>query len=190
MKRRTVIATVTSLLTLAASAVVVASANAAETGSQIIPGLGLRKQEVLAAGGDTLDLAIAMLETNDMSTNYIFGDGKVQDAANFGIFKQNWGMIRACSPQFGGLGAEDFNTGAALNDDLRQDIQALNACQELFGLERWFGGHRNGATGLAEPETDDINTYQDAVLSIQAQLDSDPRFLSDDTRFFVAVPAI
>jgi hypothetical protein len=84
---------VVNLLPLAASAVVVASADAAQTGSQIIPGLGLRKQEVLNAGGDTLDLAIAMLETNEMSTDYIFGDGKTQDAANFGIFKQNWGMI-------------------------------------------------------------------------------------------------
>ena len=88
------------------------------------------------------------------------------------------------------MGADEFTTGAVLNRDLRQDIRSLNDCQALFGLERWFGGHRNGSTGLADPETEDINTYQDAVLSIQAQLDSDPRFLSDDTRFFVAVPAI
>ena len=34
-----------------------------DRGSEIIAGLGSRKQEVLGAGADTLDLAIAMLET-------------------------------------------------------------------------------------------------------------------------------
>lgn len=190
MLRRTKIAIAAVALALTASAVVVANASAAESGSQTIAGLGARKQAVLQAGGDTLDLAIAMLETDDMSTNYVFGDGKTEDSANFGIFKQNWGMIRACAPEFGGKGAADFNDGAVLNNDLTQDVAALNACQNLFGLDRWFGGHRNGSTGLANPNTADINSYKSAVLDIKARLDSDPKFLQDDTRFFVFVPAI
>ena len=32
-------------------------------GSYTVPGLGVRKQAILGAGGNTLDLAIAMLET-------------------------------------------------------------------------------------------------------------------------------
>ena len=59
-----------------------------------VSGLGSNKQKVTSCGGNTLDLAIAMLETEDMSTNYAYGDNKSYDAANFGIFKQNWGMLR------------------------------------------------------------------------------------------------
>jgi hypothetical protein len=42
-------------------------------GSEIIPGLGARKGQVLGAGGNTLDLAIAMLETTNMGTDYAYG---------------------------------------------------------------------------------------------------------------------
>lgn len=35
----------------------------ADRGSYTVPGLGQRKQAILNAGGNTLDLAIAMLET-------------------------------------------------------------------------------------------------------------------------------
>lgn len=51
-------------------------------------GLGSRKQAVRNAGGSSLDLAIAMLETEGMNTNYAYGDNKSGDSANFGIFKQ------------------------------------------------------------------------------------------------------
>lgn len=34
-----------------------------DRGSYTVPGLGARKQAILNAGGNTLDLAIAMLET-------------------------------------------------------------------------------------------------------------------------------
>lgn len=32
--------------------------------------------------------AIAMLETYNMGTNYVYGDGQIQGAANFDIFTQ------------------------------------------------------------------------------------------------------
>jgi hypothetical protein len=32
------------------------------------------------------------------------GDNKVSDAANFGIFKQNWGMLRTCGSRAGFVG--------------------------------------------------------------------------------------
>lgn len=40
-----------------------------QTGTQNVPGLGARKKEVMDAGADTFDLAIAMLETNGMDAN-------------------------------------------------------------------------------------------------------------------------
>jgi hypothetical protein len=42
-------------------------------GSYMVSGLGARKQAILNAGGNTLDLAIAMLETERMQTNYAYG---------------------------------------------------------------------------------------------------------------------
>jgi hypothetical protein len=61
------------------SALLVAGASAAavpaklqarqDSGSYNIPGLGARKQQVTAAGANSFDLAIAMLETDNMDTN-------------------------------------------------------------------------------------------------------------------------
>lgn len=46
----------------------------ADRGSYTVAGLGSRKQAILNAGGNTLDLAIAMLETETMQTNYPYGN--------------------------------------------------------------------------------------------------------------------
>lgn len=83
-------------------------------GSYTISGLGTRKQQVTAAGANTLGLAVAMLETDTMSSDYTYGDGKTEDSANFGIFKQNWGMLRVCCSQFQGQSQDSWNNGAAL----------------------------------------------------------------------------
>lgn len=94
----------------------VACVAAQDRGQYEVAGLGARKQAVLAAGGSTLDLAIAMLETENMGTDYAYGDNKVGDAANFGIFKQNWSMLRVCATRAGFVGqsADDWNNGAVL----------------------------------------------------------------------------
>ena len=44
-----------------------------DRGSYTVSGLGSAKQAILNAGGNTLDLAIAMLETERMNTNYPYG---------------------------------------------------------------------------------------------------------------------
>jgi hypothetical protein len=45
----------------------------ADRGSYTVSGLGSRKQAILNAGGNTLDIAIAMLEDEHMSTGYAYG---------------------------------------------------------------------------------------------------------------------
>lgn len=106
---------VTSVLALAAG-ILPASAQEDNRGSYNVPGLGARKQAILGAGGNTLDLAIAMLETENMQTNYAYGDNKVDDSANFGLFKQNWGMLRVCAARAGFVGQStaEWNNGARL----------------------------------------------------------------------------
>lgn len=51
----------------------VASAAPGDRGKYSVPGLGARKQVVLDAGGNTLDIALAMLETETMTTGYAYG---------------------------------------------------------------------------------------------------------------------
>jgi len=201
-----------------------------DRGSYTVPGLGSRKQAVTSAGGTSLDLAVAMLETDGMTTDYAYGDNKSGDSANFGIFKQNWGMLRECASRFRGQPNYDYNNGnvlklvnlicvphptalpwAALERSqlpmpyllnpitdvlptsswyLNADVTARRECQNYYGYDKWFAGHRNGASGLSNPNTQDITNYKTAVQWIQSQIDSDSRFRTDDTRFWVDVPAI
>jgi hypothetical protein len=62
----------TSFIT-ALSLVTVAIAAPGDRGRYTVSGLGGRKQAILNAGGNTLDLAIAMLEDQHMQTNYKYG---------------------------------------------------------------------------------------------------------------------
>ncbi|KAL2847648.1 hypothetical protein BJX68DRAFT_268043 [Aspergillus pseudodeflectus] len=168
---------------------ILARANS-DRGNETVAGLGSRKEEVVNAGGNTRDLAIAMLETTTMTTDYTYGDGKTGDGTNFGIFKQNWYMLRNSASEFLGQTVEQVDKGAILNSNLGKDIQARHDGEEYFGYDTWFSGHRNGESGVNNPGTDDINAYIDAVAWIQEQIESDEKYLSDDTRFWVDVQAI
>ncbi len=159
-------------------------------GKHTVDGLGARKQAILKHGGNILDMAIAMLETNTMQANYIYGDSKTLDSANFGIFKQNWFMIRTSVKEYASLTAADYNIGAQLNKSLGWDIEVLHASQQTYGMDKWFAGHRNGQTGVKNPNTADIANYKNAVYWIRDQLSSDAKYLKDDTRFYVKVQAI
>lgn len=176
------------------------------TGSNTVPGLGLRKQALTAAGGTPFDMAVAMMETDSMQPSplgYVFGDvdtngaPKTGDAANFGIFKQNWMMIRQAWTAYNNLTAADWRVGDALNRSLTLDVSVLHASLTLFG-ENWVSGHRQGETGLRLPPVDspttariraDIANYLRAVRWIQSQLLAG--HLTDDIRFWDnTVPAI
>ncbi|KAL6230949.1 hypothetical protein BDW75DRAFT_233999 [Aspergillus navahoensis] len=151
----------------------------ADRRSETVSGLGQRKQAILNAGG-------------------IYGDGKTYDAANFGLFKQNWGMLRVCASRYGFAGQSqgDWNNGALLKTSLTVLVLTSGPvasrwdCQNYYGLDVWFSGHRNGATGLSNPYTEDITNYKNAAYWIQQQIDSNSAYLSDDTRFWVDVIAI
>ncbi|GAN11672.1 conserved hypothetical protein [Mucor ambiguus] len=162
----------------------------ADNGHYTVPGLGKRKQQILKNGGTTLELAIAMLETDNMTTQYVYGDGKSGDSANFGIFKQGWFILRSSVSEFKRYGPSDYNKGAVLNRHLAKDIKARQESQAHFGLDKWFAGHRNGETGINDPYTQDIQDYKNGVYWIKAQLDSDKKYLSDNTRFWVYVKPI
>lgn len=143
------------------------------------------------------------------------GDNKSQDAANFGLFKQNWGMLRACASRAGfkGQSQSQWNNGAKLkyvflflvhsslfsimsltnrifSSDIYADVASRWDCQNYYGYDKWFAGHRNGATGLNQPYTSDITFYKQSIQWIQQQIDSNSKYKSDDTRFWVDVTPI
>ena len=160
-------------------------------GSYTISGLGSRKQQVLNAGASVLDLAVAMLETDTMPTSsYPYGDSKTGDAANFGIFKQNWYMLRTSCSYFSGQATSQYNNGAVLNSNLSEDVSCINQSQSHYGLSLWFAGQRDGQSGLSDPNQTVITEYQVAVEWIESQLNSSSSNRSNDTRFWVSVPAI
>ncbi|KAI8334600.1 hypothetical protein BC941DRAFT_356296 [Chlamydoabsidia padenii] len=162
-----------------------------DRGCYTIPNYGQKKQAVLNNGGGTLELAIAMLETNDMGTDYNYGDGKTYDSANFGIFKQNWFMLRTSTSQFKGQTTDEWNNGAVLNSNLWDDIHARQDSQNYYGIDKWFGGHRDGESGVNNPYTDDINTYKNGVYWIQDQITANNnQYMYDDTRCWVNVTPI
>ncbi|KAL1799661.1 hypothetical protein ACET3X_000003 [Alternaria dauci] len=158
-----------------------------ESGSYSVPELGARKQQVTAAGANSFDLAIAMLETDKMDTKYAYGDNKVDDAANFGIFKQNWGVLRVCCDSFKGQPQSDWNNGALLNSDLEADVSCLKQCQSHYGLRTWLAGHRWGETGFNNPNTEDINNYISGVEHIEQQLLTQPDAMTNDIRYYIYV---
>ncbi|MEV0845704.1 hypothetical protein AB0J21_07420 [Streptomyces sp. NPDC049954] len=159
-------------------------------GSYAVDGLGARKSEVRGAGASTLDLAIAMLESDRMSSDYAYGDNKTGDAANFGIFKQNWLMLHDGCGRFSGQDAGRYDNGAVLNSDLGADLTCLHESQAHYGIDTWFAGHRNGSSGIENPGTQDIANYRNAVYWIRDQIEADPAALGNDTRYWVDVTPI
>ena len=97
-----------------------------------------------------------------------------------------------------------------VSSDLSKDVTARHQGEAKYGYDVWFSGHRNGESGVENPNTDDIKgefdmrwwfnswvlqltpsiVYKNAVAWIQEQIESDKKYQSDDTRFWVKVQAI
>lgn len=184
----------TTLLTavvLVLASLVAAAPMKRETGSYTVSGLGSRKQAIIAAGGTDLDLAIAMMETEDMQTGYKYGDGKTNDAFNAGIFKQNWYMLRQATARYSGQNPSQYNNAAELNSNLALDIAQRHEAQKHYGETKWFAGHRNGQSGIENPNTSDIKNYQNGVYWLRSQIQSNRKYRTDNTRFWIGgVPPI
>jgi hypothetical protein len=169
----------------------------ADRGMETIAGIGIRKQAIIKSGGVPLDIAVAMLEGKTLAADYPVGDvypdgrQKTGDAANFGICKQGWFMIRSSVSRYSKLKSTDFNMGLILNSNLALDIQVLHESQKFYGLDKWFAGHRAGESGLNGTWSKaDIANYKNAVIWIRDQIISDGKYKSDDTRFWVTVPPV
>ncbi len=74
--------------------------------------------------------------------------------------------------------------------DVYADVASRWDCQQHYGYATWFAGHRNGETGINNPNTPDIWRYRNAVEWIQSRIDSNTVYRRDDTRFWVDVTPI
>lgn len=173
-----------------------------------VQGLDKRKADLLAAGADLLDLAVAMQEIKNMRASpqegYPLYDCKPRDAANFGIFRQNWWMIRTCGalkgPEGKPYGPSDYdirkcNAGEKLNRNLSEDVRVLHASMNKYGVGPpdfgWWWGHRGGETWWRDrPARNDVKVYRDAVLTIYQWLRANPDYQKDSTRVYRKVPGI
>ena len=71
------------------------------------------KQNLINAGAQSTDLAIAMLENGCAFTGaFAAGNGKVKDAAELGVYRNNWYMLRTYCDHFKNASPDDwFNLG-------------------------------------------------------------------------------
>ncbi len=169
-----------------------------ECGCFIIDDLGARKAEVLNAavtvGAVPLDfLTSGSFESETYNTDYPFGDvfpdgrSKTGGAANFGITKMNWSMIRRCHPAYAGLNDAAYQRGAEINDDLLLEATIYRECRAFFGIN-WLAGHRNGFGNINNSNTADIRRFI-GVYEWLGEMYADGH-LTDDTRWYTNVPAI
>eukprot|EP00817_Percolomonadidae_sp_ATCC50343_P004102 CAMPEP_0117418202 /NCGR_PEP_ID=MMETSP0758-20121206/38_1 /TAXON_ID=63605 /ORGANISM="Percolomonas cosmopolitus, Strain AE-1 (ATCC 50343)" /LENGTH=225 /DNA_ID=CAMNT_0005198579 /DNA_START=179 /DNA_END=856 /DNA_ORIENTATION=- len=160
-----------------------------QCGCEVVGGLGSNKKQYINAGAKLDFLASAMLETTDMSTNYPLGDRKTGDAFNAGACKQNWGMMRKAYKPWRKYGASAYKKSIAMNKSKALDVKVYYASRKYFG-KKWFAGHRNGATGLQNPNTRDIKTFVTAFNWTVNQLKKCSACRTNDVRFWVNVHAI
>jgi hypothetical protein len=155
-------------------------------GCYTVSGLSANKVALRNAGASQYMLASAMMETELMNTSYPYGDNKTGDSFNAGVAKQNWYMMRQCHSAWSNLGSGDYATSAAMNSSRSLDVQVYSECRSHFG-DSWWAGHRNGASGINNPNTQDIRNFRAATDWTNSMLSG---HLTDDVRFWVDVPAI
>jgi hypothetical protein len=175
------------------------------------------KSAIEAAGGGTLALAIAMLENSTLLCDYVFGDKapdgcpKIEDAANFGIYKMNWFMLQECPSVVAILGSYNQNcrsnawaaVGTKINDDLTLTTKLLLEAMAKWSTDapiagdpiagNFWAGHRWGETGLNNPTAElwnDIIGYYSAVQAIKGRCDTDDTVWTSNVRYYVDVPPV
>ena len=159
----------------------------ATCGCYSVNGLGANKCKLLNAGAEVYMLASAMMETENMDgDSYAEGDNKSGDAYNSGTCKQNWGMMRVCYDPWTQYGANDYQISRPMRTDAALDVAVYSACRSYYGSS-WWAGHRNGSSGLQNPNTQDIQEFKQAMDWTSERIQGHE---TDDIRFWVDVAAI
>ncbi|KAJ5519081.1 hypothetical protein N7453_001503, partial [Penicillium expansum] len=113
----------------------------ADRGSENVPGISSHKQSILNVGGNNLDLAIAMLET----TREYFEC--VQPNTNSKASQRAYRIMGLYSSII-----------LIILTNVYADVASRWDCQNYYGIDLWFAGHRFGPSGLSNPNTPDTNS--------------------------------
>lgn len=159
-----------------------------QCGSYTISNYHNNKNAALSAGANSAEFAIGMLETDSMSSNYTYGDGKSGDAANFGFMKNNWYMYRQSVSNFRGQSSSQYNNGAIANGNYGNAVSFCNQCISHFGWTSFWEVQRGGQGRIGNWNADTAE-YYNAIAWIQAQVTNNNAW-HNDTRYWVNVPAI
>jgi hypothetical protein len=118
-------------------------------------------------------LASGMMETESLTTNYTYGDGKSGDSFNAGRCKQNYGAARAS-------GVGQGSTGALWTycTNLNNDYTCWSAIRSHYGSNYW-SVHRGGT---------DWPRFKSANDWTYNQLNAG--HTKDNTRFWCSIPSI
>ena len=178
---------------LVAAAVACALPSLAQTcptscGSYTISNYHVNKNAALSAGANGDEFAIGMLETDSMSSNYTYGDGKTGAAANFGFMKNNWYMYRTAVSNFRGQSSSQWNNGAIANGNYSNAVNFCNQCINYFGWTTFWEVQRGGQGRIGNWNSDTAE-YYNAVNWIYQEV-SENNAWHNDTRYWANVPAI
>jgi hypothetical protein len=128
-------------------------------------------------------VASAMMETELMNTNYSTCDGKSGDSCCCGVTKANFYAARTA-----GCGSVSSYSSwcSNVNGSRGNDVTCWNRIRSYFGSNYW-AVHRNGQSGLSNPNTGDILGFKAVNDWTNNNIGS---HLSDDVRFWSNVVAI
>lgn len=158
--------------------------------------LAHNKQAYVSAGANHYFITSASIEVDNMNPNhYAYGDNKTGWSFNAGVTKQNWQMI--VNSGYGGwhgqygYGNQYYGPGYNMIRDRALDVRVYNQnVNHHGGIDRYLAGHRNGQTGLNNPNTNDIRMFQASWHWIHNQLNTNQAHYRDGVRFWVKIPAI
>ncbi|KAL8947911.1 MAG: hypothetical protein Q9222_005848, partial [Ikaeria aurantiellina] len=111
------------------------------------------KQVLTAAGAQSIDIGIAMLENGCAFTAaYTAGNGKSGDSAELGVYRNNWYMLRTYCDHFSGAGPDEWQS---LGKQAHNDVIVATKCQrqlwDTLGADKFCvlqrGGLGNPAAG-------------------------------------------
>jgi hypothetical protein len=156
-------------------------------GCYIASGMGANRRAFNSAGANREFLASCMMETENCNTSYAYGDNKTGDAFNAGACKQNWGMMRVAYAPWRGMSSSQYATSAQMNSNRSLDVTVYKASWSYYGKQKFLAGHRNGSSGLANPNTTDINNF---IKVFDWGYNNIANHTTDDVRFWSNVPAI
>ncbi|KAI4245680.1 MAG: hypothetical protein L6R42_010128 [Xanthoria sp. 1 TBL-2021] len=104
------------------------------------------KQALIDYGAQSVDIAIAMLENGcAFHAAYPAGNNKPDDAAELGVYRNNWHMIREYCDHFQGAGPSEWQSrGQELHDDVGLATQCQRQLFSKLGADKFFGLQRGG----------------------------------------------